>query len=169
VQKSAKILRRIALVFFLGVTATIVTTIPASPHPFAQVDLSGDFNFALFSLRLAVPKLHAGLHATVLGFQFLVAVGNTSNGVALSSVAIGYVFSFIAARITRADRSWHWYACLLLSGLGLLGFVNEGLRLLTHQDLRFLVSCPPLLALFDWLHSRHCNRAKPALLTPLSA
>ena len=159
-MKTAKVLRWIAWVFLLGITATVIGAIPTSPHPyFARISMTTFFQFGLLNLHLTSARLHAELRATLLGFQFLLGFQNTSKEVIFSTVAIGYLLSFVAARKARAARTFAWFLCYLLSALGLLGFVNEALRLATHHDLRFLVSCPPLLVLFDWLHNRQGDQA----------
>jgi hypothetical protein len=167
-QKSVKISRRIALVLFLGITVTVAAALPTTPNRSGRIRMRIHSNVGLINYHLAVPSLHAGLFATSIGSQIIVLIDATTNGVTLSTVAIGYLLSFIAALKTQAVRSSYWYACFILSALGLLGFLNEAVRLATHHDQRFLVSLPPLLALFDWLHTRQCEaRDQIPLLTPI--
>jgi hypothetical protein len=145
--------------FLLGVTATLVTVIPKSPRPpvYLQIDLN--FRIALLNFHFALPQWETGLIGTLLGCPLALTIDNTSNTVAVSSLFLGYLLSFIAAYRSRSLRPLSWHFCMWLSGLGMLGFVNEALRLLTHYNFRFLVSLPPLLVLCDRLHTRRCERA----------
>jgi hypothetical protein len=71
-MKTAKVLRWIAWVFLLGITATVIGAISTSPHPsFARISMTTFFQFGLLNLHLTSARLHAELRATLLGFQFL--------------------------------------------------------------------------------------------------
>jgi hypothetical protein len=164
-RDAARGLRWAALVFLVVVVGSITTLNRTDPKPRFVLAFNANLEVSPLSPGLEYrAHLASGrpilLNVKLFTAESLVAVDNTTSLVSISSLLVGYLLSLWAALRDSINKgSALWYASLALSALGVIGFLNEALRVVLVYDVRLLISSPLLLVIVNWLLGRAARKA----------